>query len=83
MKEELKAKILNGIFWVFLLLGCVLLVWKLVGNGPTDLSIYAALFIALISKVWIMSETVASIKGGLRSDIPDIKRRIASLEGKI
>jgi len=80
MKSEEKVKILNTFFWIFLVIGLVLLIWRIVGNSPTDYQVYGALFVALLIKVWTVGEDFSGLKGKLSSDIPEIKNKITKLE---
>lgn len=49
------------LFWIFLVLGLVLLLWNVLGNSPTEFIALVALIFTVMLKVSSVSERVSSI----------------------
>jgi len=46
----------NLLFWIFLIIGLVLLIWGIFGNSPTEFVTLVTLIFAVLLKVWSVSD---------------------------
>ncbi len=59
--SKLKRKILNIIFWIALIVGIIMVLWRIFGDSPTDLAIITPFIVMLISKMWDMNEAIIEV----------------------
>jgi len=52
----MKIDIRDILFWIFLILGTVLIVWNVFGNSPTEFIGLAAIMVTVLLKVWTVSD---------------------------
>jgi len=81
-----KIKIWDVVFWVALVVGIVMVLWRVFGNSPTDLQVVAPFIVMGFSKMWGMNERLVRLEmktaGGFRrvgDDIGLIKERLGIL----
>ena len=59
----MKTSTLNILALISLLIGIILLIWKVFGNGPTDLLVLTPFIFTMLFKLWSISSEVAYSKG--------------------
>ena len=76
-------KFLDVLFWVFLVIGIVMVLWRIFGNSPTDLQIIVPFIAVGFVKMWGMNERLVRLEmrtvSGFRrvgDDIGLIKERL-------
>lgn len=79
MKPFMK-KMLNVLFWILLIIGIILLIWKLFGNSPTDLAVITPFILMLIIKMWAVSDELKEFKHSVKSSFDKIKVDIDNLK---
>ena len=93
---KLKRKILDIIFWIALIVGIIMVLWKIFGKSPSDLTIILPFIVMLISRVWNMNNefidfryhvkiSFKKVKGDLENmgkNINEIKTKINNLSNK-
>ncbi len=52
----MNADIKNILFWIFLVIGLILLLWNVFGQGPTEFIALVALIFTVILKTWSISD---------------------------
>ena len=57
-----RKKILNILFWIFFIISIILILWRIFGNSPTELSIIIFLFLTLMFKLWTLSDETKEFK---------------------
>jgi len=60
----MKSEIKDVLFWLFLIIGIILLIWNVFGNSPTEFIALVTLIFALLLKTWSISDR--QIKLGMR-----------------
>lgn len=76
-----RKDILNTISWILLIIVIILVLWRILGNSPSDLLILASLFTILL-KMWAISDELKDLKHEVKysfikakEDIDNIKSR--------
>jgi hypothetical protein len=57
-----KKQILNILFWIFLIIGISMIIWRIFGNSPTDLEILIPFIIMMLLKLWANNENMREVK---------------------
>ena len=71
MGEQIR-KILKAIAWIALIVGIIMILWRIFGNSPTDLAVIVPFIIFGLAKIW-------EIDSGLK----DFKHEIKLSFGKV
>ena len=53
---QMKPDIRDVLFWIFLILGIILLVWTVFGNSPTEFIALVTIMFTVLLKVWKISD---------------------------
>ena len=82
-----RKKILNILFWIALIVVVVLILWRIFGNSPSDLSIIIGIGFMIMFKMWTISDDFNGFKHEVRmsfvkvkSDISDIGKKVEKIE---
>jgi len=62
------------LFWIFLIIGVILLVWNVFGNSPTEFIALATLIFTLMLKMWSVSDRQIKLEmkfGALAKDFKE------------
>ena len=68
-----RIKILDILFWVFLVIGIVMIMWRLFGNSPTDLQVLVPFVVMGFLKIWNMNEKQIRLEMGTKNGFSRIK----------
>ena len=49
---EIKKLILDIIFWVALVIGIIMIIWRIFGDSSTDLAIITPFIVMVLMKIW-------------------------------
>ena len=71
-----KNKILNIIAWIFIILGVILLIWRIFGSSPSADAVVIILLVGLLFKVRIIGEDLSKLKVGFKFLARDFKQHI-------
>ena len=52
----MKTDIKDILFWLFLIIGIILLIWSVFGNSPTEFIALVTLMFTLLLKTWSISD---------------------------
>ena len=52
----MKIDIREILFWIFLILGMILLVWNVFGNSPSEFIALATIMLTMLLKIWQISD---------------------------
>tara|TARA_Y100000310_G_scaffold345226_1_gene462883 strand:- start:4106 stop:4411 length:306 start_codon:yes stop_codon:yes gene_type:complete len=66
----------NFLFWIFLVLGVVLLIWNVFGNSPTEFVALVTLNFTILLKVWSVSDRQIKHEMRCRSLARDFKNHV-------
>lgn len=58
---ELKRKILNILFWILLVIGLIMIIWKIFGKSPSDVAILIPFIVMLLIKIWSNSDRIRDV----------------------
>jgi len=75
-----KKQILNILFWILLIIGIVLILWRIFGNSPTDLSIILTFTLMLMFKMWAIGDELKEFKQEVRFSFNKVKTDFEKLE---
>ena len=68
-----KSKILDILFWIFLIISVILLIWAVFGQSPTELYVLLPILLTLLLKIWSINDRL------LRLEI-NVSNKLNSLE---
>ena len=57
-----KIKVWDVIFWIALVVGVVMVLWRVFGNSPTDLQVVAPFIVMGFSKMWGINERLVRLE---------------------
>ncbi len=75
-------QILNILFWIFLIIGIIMIIWRIFGNSPTDLMIITPFILMSIIKTWSVSDELKEFKYEVKSSFTKIKIDMDNLKIK-
>ncbi len=61
-----KKNVFNILFWILLAIGIGLLIWKIFGNTPSDLTIMLTFTLMLMFKIWSVSDDLKDFKHNVK-----------------
>ena len=80
---NIKKTILEIIFWVALIVGIIMVLWRIFGDSPTDLAIITPFIVMLVSKVWDMNNNFRDFRHHVKSSFSKVRGDISRIENKI
>ena len=87
---ELLRKILNIIAWIALIVGVIMVLWKIFGNSPTDLALISPFVVFGLAKIWGIDNSLREFKYNVKlsfkkvdNDMNDLKKKANNLENNI
>lgn len=94
---KLLRKTLDTIAWIALIIGIILLIWKIFGNSPTGFEIITPFIVFGLTKIWSNNEKINDIDykvslssrntkhsfEKVREDIHYLKNKLDNLSNKI
>ena len=87
---ELLRKILNIIAWIALIVGVIMVLWKIFGNSPTDLALISPFVVFGLAKIWGIDNSLRDFKYNVKlsfkkvdNDMNDLKKKANNLENNI
>lgn len=57
-----KTKILNLLFWIFLIVGVILLIWRIFGQTPSELLVILPFIFTILFKIWSIGDELKEHK---------------------
>ena len=64
------------LFWVFLVIGLILLIWTVFGNSPTEFIAMMTLIFTILLKTWSVSDRVLKLEMRFNALVKDYKSQI-------
>ena len=77
-----KRKILNILFWITLIVGIILVLWIIFGNSPTELSVIITFMLALLFKIWAISDETKEFKHEVKMSFVKVREDFNKLKNK-
>ena len=78
-----RKDIFNILFWIFLIIGIILVLWRIFGNSPSDLAIILPFILMLLFKIWSISDEVKDFKHDIKLSFYKVKNEIKDSEMNI
>jgi len=72
----MKVDIRDILFWIFLILGVILLVWNVFGNSPSEFIALVAIMFTILLKVWKISDNQIKLETRFNALAKDFKEYI-------
>ena len=86
----INKKILDAIFWIALVVGIVMVAWRVFGNSPTDIAVISPFIVMGLTKIWTNNNRIWELEikmknsfGDVKADMRDIKIQINNLSNKL
>lgn len=81
--KSIKTKILDVLFWIFLIIGIIMVLWRVFGNSPTDLAVISPFIAMTLMKVWSNNNKTWELKIKMRKGFNKVRGDIGRIETKI
>lgn len=78
-----RKDILNILFWILLIIVIILVLWRIIGNSPSDLSIILASFFTILFKMWAISDELKDFKHEVKASFTKAKKEIVYIKSKL
>ena len=78
-----RRKILNILFWIALMVGIILILWIIFGNSPTELSVVITFMLALLFKIWALSDETKEFKHEIKLSFAKVREDFNILNKKL
>lgn len=75
-----RKDILNILFWIFLIIGIILLLWYIFGNSPTELAITMTFLLMSMFKMWAISDEIKDFKHEIRFSFHKVRENINNVK---
>lgn len=75
-----KRLILDILFWILLIVGIILVIWRIFGNSPTDLSIIVTFILMLMFKMWSMSDELKEFKYHVKLSFTKVREDLSKIK---
>ena len=73
----IRKQILNTLFWILLIIGIILVIWKIFGDSPTDLQIILTFMLMLLFKIWAISDELKEFKYEVKTSFSKVKQDLS------
>jgi len=83
MTKPIKKIILDIVFWIALIVGIIMVLWRIFGNSPTDLALITPFIVMLISKIWNVNNELKDFKWEVKSSFNKVRGDMNRIETKI
>jgi len=88
--SELKRKILDAIAWIALVVGIIMILWRVFGNSPTDLAVISPFIVLGLVKIWSNNNTIKDVgyqvkllSNNTKSSFEKVRGDMSRIESKI
>jgi len=78
-----KKDILNILFWIAFTIVILLILWRIFGNSPSDLSIMVAALFTVLLKMWNISDELKEFKHEVRFSFHKAKEEINNMDQRL
>lgn len=68
------------LFWIALIIGIIMIIWRIFGNSLTDLAVIMPFILMLILKIWAISDEIKEFKHDVKSSFNKIKIDMKNLK---
>ena len=76
---KLLRKIINIIAWIALIVGIVMVIWRVFGNSPTDLAVISPFIVFGLAKVWDIGNELKDFKHDVKFSFKKVRDDINKL----
>lgn len=77
-----RKDIFNILFWILLIIVIILILWRIFGNSPSDLSIIVAALFTILLKIWVVSDEFKEFKHEVKFSFYRARKDIDSIKNK-
>lgn len=78
-----RKDILNVLFWILLIIVVILIIWRIVGNSPTDFSIIVTALFMVLLKMWAVSDELKDFKHEVKFSFYKVKKDMSNIKNKV
>ena len=75
-----RKNIFNILFWIALIVGIILILWIIFGNSPTELSVVVTFMLALLFKIWSISDETKEFKHEVKMSFVRVRQDFNELK---
>jgi len=79
----IKRKILDIIAWIALIVGIIMVLWRIFGNSPTDLAVVTPFIIFGLAKTWSNNNKIYDLEIKMKNNFNKAKEDMNRIENKI
>ncbi len=81
--SEIKKTILDIIFWLALIIGIIMVLWRIFRNSPTDIAVISPFIVMILSKLWTINNEYVNFRSDVKMSFNKVKEDISRIENKI
>jgi len=76
-------KILDIIFWIALVIGTIMVLWRIFGNSPTDLAVITPFVVMGLIKVWSNNNRIWELEIKMKNSFDKVRENTNRIGNKI
>ena len=76
-----RRKVLNIIYWILLLIGIVLILWRVFGNSPSDIQVISPFITLGILKIWDIGNELKDFKHEVKMSFSKVREDVNKTGG--
>ncbi|MBU2616564.1 MAG: hypothetical protein KKB79_01125 [Nanoarchaeota archaeon] len=76
-------KILDVIFWIALIIGTIMVLWRIFGNSPTDLAVITPFIVMGLTKIWSNNNRIWELEIKMKNSFDKVRENTNRIGNKI
>ena len=80
---KLKRQILDTIAWIALIVGIVMVLWKIFGNSPSGLEVIIPFIVLALMKIWSNNNRIWELEIKMKNSFEKVRGDTKRIENKI
>ncbi len=80
---KLKRQILEILFWIALIVGIIMIIWRIFGDSPTDLAVISPFIVMGLVKIWTNNNRIWELEIKMKNSFDKVKENMNRIENKI
>ncbi|MAH47817.1 hypothetical protein CMI37_18490 [Candidatus Pacearchaeota archaeon] len=80
---EVRRKILDVLFWIALIVGVVMIIWRIFGNSSSYVEVLAPFVVMSVLKIWAVNNELKDFKYQVRLSFDKVRNDMGRIENKI
>lgn len=78
-----RKDVLNILFWILFVIVIILILWRIFGNSPSDLTIALPALLMVLLKMWSISDNLNEFKHEVKISFNQVKTDMNNINQKL